>query len=144
MRVIDALVVHCSATMPSMDIGVQEIREWHLARGFTDIGYHFVIRRDGRRELGRPIEQIGAHVLEHNATTIGVCLVGGVDEHKQPQANFMPEQYAELTNLLNELHAQFPHAQILGHRDFPHVAKACPSFDVRSWYAEHNMAAGGV
>ena len=135
------LVVHCSATRPSMDIGAREIRQWHKAKGWSDIGYHYVIRRDGRVEKGRPENTIGAHVSGHNANSIGVCLVGGVSDKDYTKAenNFTKEQFESLKSLLKTLSEKYPKATILGHRDFPKVAKACPSFDVRPWATKFGL-----
>ena len=125
------VIVHCAATKPSMDVGVREIRQWHKERGFLDIGYHFVIRRNGTIEDGRDVNQVGAHTVGQNETSVGVCLVGGVDVKLQPQANFTPQQMATLRKLLGDLKVLFPQALVKGHRDF--AAKACPSFDVKRW-----------
>lgn len=125
------VIVHCAATKPSMDVGVREIRQWHKERGFLDIGYHFVIRRNGTIEDGRDVNQVGAHTVGQNETSVGVCLVGGVDDKLQPQANFTPQQMDTLRKLLGDLKVLFPQAVVKGHRDF--AAKACPSFDVKRW-----------
>lgn len=128
------LIVHCAATPPSMDIGKAEITTWHLKRGFFDIGYHYVIRRDGRIEKGRPDDQPGAHAVKFNGKSIGICLVGGVKEadKKTPEFNFTELQMATLRTLLRQLQRQFPNAEIIGHRDVD-KGKACPSFDVREY-----------
>jgi N-acetyl-anhydromuramyl-L-alanine amidase AmpD len=116
-----------------MDIGAKEISEWHRQRGFNEIGYHFVIRRDGSRETGRNINAIGAHVVGYNHKSVGVCLVGGVSrDHKTPENNFTKEQWATLLITLQELHEEFPRAVIVGHRDLD-AGKACPSFDVSEY-----------
>lgn len=135
MRPLDLIVVHCSATRPTQDVGVAEIRKWHLDRGFADIGYHYVIRRDGRVEDGRPVEKAGAHAEGHNARSIGVCLAGGLDAKGKPAPEFAPAQIESLAGLLRRLKADYSITEILGHRDLPDVAKACPSFDVRHWLA---------
>lgn len=129
------IVLHCSATRASLDVGAKEIRQWHTAQGWSDIGYHFVIRRNGKLERGRAENAIGAHVAGHNSNTLGVCLVGGVGEGKgwPPENNFTQAQWATLRVLMRDLLARYPGATILGHRDFPNVAKACPSFDARAW-----------
>ena len=140
MRKIDEIVIHCSATRARADIGAREIRQWHVqGRGWRDIGYHFVIRRGGLIEAGRPIDQAGSHVAGRNAGSIGLCLAGGLDDNLKPAANFTPEQWAALKDKLIELSAAFPEARILGHRDFPGVAKACPCFDVRAWLAKEGL-----
>lgn len=132
---VEYLVVHCAATRPSQDIGVADIRRWHRKRGYFDVGYHFVIRRNGTLETGRPIDRPGAHAKGFNQNSIAICLAGGVTEEdvKIPEDNFTVEQKAILRGLLAKLSALFPQATVLGHRDLPHVAKACPSFDVRQW-----------
>lgn len=140
MREITHLVIHAAATRPSQDIGAEDIRRWHKAQGWADIGYHYVIRRNGCLEYGRPLEQPGAHVSGHNARTIGICLVGGVAlDGKTPQNNYTDDQWETLRELLRHLKTRFPKAEILGHRDFPGVAKACPSFSVKEWLKENPL-----
>ncbi len=135
---VDHIVVHCAATPPIMDIGAAEIREWHQARSWLDIGYHYVIRRDGTLEPGRDANSVGAHAAGHNSTSQAVCMVGGVDEEGTAKNNFTKEQKATLKTLLTTLLHQYPTAKILGHRDLPGVQKDCPSFDVRSWWRRVN------
>ena len=134
------IAVHCAATPAGMDIGVKEIDRWHRQKGFLKVGYHYVIRIDGTIELGRDEDEIGAHVQGYNAVSIGVCLVGGVDADDVSKAenNFTKEQFSTLRTLLERLQIQYPDAEVLGHRDFPDVAKACPSFDVRAWLKSTN------
>lgn len=129
----DYIAVHCAATTPAMDIGRAEIDRWHRAKGWLMIGYHFIIRRDGRVEIGRPVDAIGAHVEGYNAVSVGICLVGGVDAQGRAEDNFTIAQWGALAELLIELKAKYPNATIQGHRDFPRVAKDCPCFDVRRW-----------
>jgi N-acetyl-anhydromuramyl-L-alanine amidase AmpD len=136
MRKIEGIVLHCSATPAKMDIGAKEITAWHKERGMLTIGYHFVIRRNGTVEKGRDIGTVGAHVEGHNAKTIGICLVGGVNAKMKPEANFTGEQFITLKSLLNTLKASYPTATILGHRDY-NPKKACPSFDVKPWVKTH-------
>lgn len=131
----DLIVVHCSATPPKMDIGAAEMDKWHKERGFDRIGYHLVILRDGKRELGRDLDQVGAHAHGVNHKSVAVCLVGGVDKNAQPENNFTLGQLDTLYNALTEWRRIYPHAKIMGHRDLPNVAKACPSFDVSKWLA---------
>lgn len=118
-----------------MDIGRKEIDQWHRKRGWLKIGYHFVIRRDGTVEKGRDIEEVGAHVLNHNSNTVGVCLVGGLNENMKPEANFTPEQYAALEVLLFQLLVLYPDAQIKGHDHFD-KGRACPTFDAEDWWKQ--------
>lgn len=128
------IVVHCSATRPSMNIGVKEITQWHKAKGWKTIGYHYVITRDGVLQTGRRENEIGAHVEGHNANSIGVCLVGGVHEDSlAAENNFTDAQFKALKTLLGFLRVKYPTAVIQGHRDFAGVNKSCPCFDVKPW-----------
>jgi N-acetylmuramoyl-L-alanine amidase len=129
----DYIVIHCAATPPSMDIGIDTIREWHKARGFRDVGYHYVIRRDGTRQKGRDLNEIGAHVTGHNHHSVGVCLVGGMSSGMLlPENNFTEAQWTTLYLTLKELHETYPKAVIVGHRDLD-ASKACPSFSVSEY-----------
>lgn len=136
MRDIDTLIIHCSATPPSMDVGVETIRKWHTdpkpaGRGWADVGYHFVIRRDGRIEKGRPTEVPGAHAKGANASSIGICLIGGVDEDGKPDCNFTRSQWEVLGELVDDLFIAAGPFEVIGHREVSD--KACPSFDVAAW-----------
>jgi len=114
-------------------VTVNEITRWHLARGFTTIGYHYVIYLDGSINAGRPESQAGAHTQGHNANSIGICYVGGMDkDNRKPKDTRTPEQKAALIKLLTDLSAKYPSATIHGHRDFAN--KACPSFDATTEY----------
>jgi len=132
LRETNRVIVHCSATKPSLDVGVLEIGRWHVKRGFNEVGYHFVIRRDGTREEGRPVSIQGAHTIGYNRDSIGICLVGGVDDNGQPDCNFTFNQWAELKFLLEELSQKYPIQEITGHRDYSE--KACPCFDVKAFF----------
>lgn len=139
------LVVHVTATPPSADIGVKEVRVMHKARGFADIGYHFVIRRDGRVERGRPENEVGAHVAGWNSTSLGVSMVGGVDARNKPEHNATPAQMLALADLLFQLVERYPEAKVCGHRDLSpdgdrdgviergEWIKDCPCFDAIPW-----------
>lgn len=131
------IVIHCSASRPSMDVGRKEIDAWHKARGFSGVGYHFIVRRDGTVEKGRPKMAIGAHAAGYNNNSLAVCWVGGVSEDMLgAEDNRTPKQKKALEKLVLDLHVEFPDARILGHRDLPNVNKACPSFDVAKWLKE--------
>lgn len=134
MRKINSIAIHCSATIPDQDIGRFEINQWHVANGWSGIGYHFVIRRNGKLEIGRELSRAGAHVKGHNADSVGVCMVGGLAHSGKPDNNFTPEQWRKLETVVSMLKAFFPEAEIKGHRDYPDVTKACPCFDVREWW----------
>lgn len=129
------LVVHCSATPVSMDIGAADIKRWHRQQGFLDIGYHYVIKRNGEIEKGREDNIPGAHARGYNHASLGICLVGGTKKDKKTQENnFTPEQFAAARILLDRLAAEYPDAEVIGHRDLPNVVKGCPSFDAGGWY----------
>lgn len=132
-KVTNYIAVHCSATRPGMEWGAREIDRAHRQRGFERIGYHYVIKRCGEVEPGRGEDEMGAHVRRHNHDSVGVCLVGGVDDELKPENNFTAAQFDALAGLLRVLRRKYPGAKIQGHRDFAGVDKACPSFDVGEW-----------
>lgn len=133
MRNITTIIIHCAATKPTMDIGAKEIEQWHRARGFFGIGYHYVIRRDGTIEMGRPLEKAGAHAEGHNADSIGICMAGGIDNKGKPQNNFTDAQWDSLAKLTKDLVQSYGALKIIGHNEV--AAKACPSFSVQKWLA---------
>ena len=133
-RTIKELIVHCSATPEGKDYSIDTIRQWHLQRGFSDIGYHYVIYRDGSIHIGRDESIIGAHCTGHNTNSIGVCYIGGcASDGKTPKDTRTTEQKQSLVKLLKELKTKYPQASIHGHRDFS--SKACPSFDATKEYS---------
>lgn len=129
------VVIHCSATRPSADIGAKEIRRWHVVDNkWSDIGYHFVIRRDGTIERGRDVKMKGAHCPAFNAHSIAICMVGGVNDDGKPASNYTSDQWASLKTLVFGLWLEYPTITgVCGHRDAPNEKKACPSFDVGMW-----------
>ncbi len=129
MRKITLIVIHCSAVKPEQKSGVLEIDQWHKSRGWTGIGYHFVVRRNGEVELGRPLEKIGAHCMNHNRHSIGICYEGGLDAEGKPADTRTLEQKIALKALVEELLRFFPRALVVGHHDLD-PGKACPCFDV--------------
>lgn len=137
MRKIDGIIIHCSATPEGRDVSAATIRQWHKAKGWNDIGYHYIIRLDGTVEVGRPVEQPGAHCTGHNQTTIGVCYIGGVaKDGKTPKDTRTDAQKASLLELVKTLQTvhRVPSSNIFGHNEFAN--KACPSFDVQVWKQE--------
>ena len=134
MREIRYIVIHATATPSSMDIGVDEVRSWHKARGWSDIGYHYLIRRSGALEVGRSEELAGAHVKGYNSKSIGIVYVGGTGANGSAEDNRTDSQDITLANLLVHLHKKYPKAVLRGHRDFPNVKKACPCFDAQKEY----------
>lgn len=130
MRRINSIIIHCSATPEGKDFTVQDIDRWHKSRGWQCIGYHYVIYRDGSVHEGRPVEQIGAHTAGHNAESIGICYIGGVDAKGKPKDTRTPQQREALCRLVADLQKQYPGATVHGHNEF--AAKACPCFDVKT------------
>ena len=137
--VTNAIVVHCSASLPKADWGASEIRRIHVAEnGWDDIGYHFVITRDGVVEYGRHKDYRGAHAPKVNANSISICLVGGAEYDCQGKLvsdyNFTPVQITELSALVKELQLEYPAARrVLGHNDVG-GSKDCPTFNVPHWW----------
>ena len=135
MREIKLLVVHCSATTPTMDIDKEWIRKIHVDQnGWSDIGYHFFVKRDGTIETCRPIERSGAHAKGYNKYSVGVCYAGGIDSKGNPEDNRTEQQKEALQTLIASLCHDYNIGEILGHCDLPNVSKACPSFDAKSEY----------
>ena len=133
MRSINEIIVHCSATPEGRDVTVKDIDNWHRARKFRCIGYHYVIYRDGSIHTGRPLEEVGAHCVGHNKHSIGICYIGGMTaDMKKDKDTRTPEQKKALIALLKELKAKYPNATIHGHREYAN--KACPSFDAFKEY----------
>ena len=134
-RQIKYLVVHCSATPEGRNHTAKDIDLWHRQRGFDGIGYNYIIRLDGTVEEGRDVNKIPSHVKGYNKESIGICYIGGIDKNTlQPKDTRTPAQKEALKKLLIELKKMYPQAEILGHRDFPNVAKACPCFNAKIEY----------
>ena len=140
MRAIDEIVIHSTATRPewmddrSIEDKVSEIRRWHVEdNGWSDIGYHCIIDRDGKVGAGRPVAIAGAHARGHNANSIGVALVGGFGgaETDAFEANYTGAQEAALIRLLGELQGEYGELKITGHNEYS--SKACPCFNVSKW-----------
>lgn len=142
MRNVNEIIVHCSATKADWmstsptSKKVAEIKKWHVQdNGWKDIGYHYLIDRDGTVASGRPVSQVGAHVSGRNTNTIGVCLLGGYGSNeKDPfSKHFTSAQEEALRNLIKDLRKAYPTITIVsGHNQY--AAKACPGFNVPSWY----------
>ncbi len=133
MRLVKEIIIHCSATREGQQVSVDTIRDWHLAKGWNDIGYHFYIDLDGTINKGRDIDKIGAHCKGHNRNSIGICYCGGVEaDGKTPKDTRTQEQKDSLLNVLKTLKAMYPEAVIYSHNEFAN--KACPSFDATEEY----------
>lgn len=145
-RTITDIVIHCTATRAWQDFSADDIRRMHKAQGWADIGYHYVVRLDGTIEPGRDVDKIGAHVSGHNANSIGVVYVGGLDNQGKPKDTRTENQKHALLNLLLDLRQLYPNAKISGHRDFSpdkngdgiltpdEYLKSCPCFDAKTEY----------
>lgn len=146
-RSITEIIVHCSATPEGKDFTVDDIRHWHKQRGFTDVGYHYIIYRNGHIVNGRDVDLVGAHCTNHNSHSIGICYIGGMDaQNKKPKDTRTLAQKAALLSLLVDLRKLYPNAAIIGHRDTSpdlngngtvepsEFIKACPSFDAKAEY----------
>lgn len=118
-----------------MTSSVKQINDWHLAKGWKNgCGYHYVIRRSGEIEVGRPEEMIGAHCLNHNRHSIGICYEGGLDANGEPADTRTLEQKASMLMLLTDLKKKYPKAIIVSHNTFSN--KDCPCFDAASEYKD--------
>lgn len=147
MRHIDEVIIHCADTRPAWLSGansiekVKEIRRWHVEeRGWSDIGYHFIIDRDGTVAEGRPVEAPGAHVKGHNTNSIGICLLGGHGSTRNDkfEDNFTDAQDKALRNLLQRLKIEHPEIRkISGHNEYAN--KACPGFNVGRWLKREHI-----
>lgn len=137
MRKIDKIILHCSATREGQDIKAETIRKWHVNQGWNDIGYHFVIDLDGTIEIGRDLDKVGAHTSGYNATSIGICYIGGLDENGKVKDTRTPKQIDNLAYLCKFMLTLFPKAKISGHNQY--AAKACPCFDVEKFCSEYGL-----
>ena len=143
MRTVTLIIIHCSATPQGVDLSFEDCRREHIRhRGFSDIGYHFYVTRNGKIHCGRPLEKIGAHCKNHNRHSIGICYEGGLDARGNPKDTRTPEQRSALHLLVYQLLQQFRNARVCGHRDLsPDLdgdgtvepwewVKQCPCFEV--------------
>lgn len=139
MRPLKNIIIHCTATQEGKDYTVADIRRWHVqGNGWKDIGYHYVIYRDGTIHVGRPLDQIGAHTSGHNADSIGIVYVGGcAADGKTPKDTRTPAQKEALYTLCRILKDTLGIREIHGHLEY--AAKACPSFDVQAWRKSVNL-----
>lgn len=126
-RTIKRIIVHCTATPEGRDVSVETIRRWHKERGWSDIGYHYVVMLDGTIKNGRDVDIAGAHTQGYNSTSIGVVYVGGMtNDAKKSKDTRTDAQKKALVGLLKKLRALYPSATIHGHSEFAN--KACPCF----------------
>ena len=131
----DYVVIHCSKTSETEDIGVSELKAKFIEDGWSDIGYHYVIRRDGTVEEGRQIDSVGGHLFGWDSVCLGICLVGGVGGNKDGEetTNYTYMQLESLIRLLVSIKFKYPKAQIKAPFDFPGIDDGSPYFDVKEW-----------
>lgn len=148
MRKITGVFVHCTATPANWRDGqatsakVAEVRRWHVSdRGWSDIGYHYLIDRDGTVATGRPMARDGAHAVGHNRGTIGIALFGGHGSAETDKFldNYTVAQWQALAKLLREIWDDFGPIPVRGHNEV--AAKACPGFNVGDWLVDVNAKA---
>jgi len=130
MRRIDKIIIHCTGTKADHDIKAEDIKRWHKAKGWSDIGYNYFIRLDGAVEMGRDIKKVGAHCFGHNKRSVGICYAGGVADDFTPKDTRTDRQKRSLRALIKTLQMFYPNATIHGHNEFSN--KACPSFNVQT------------
>ncbi|MFS4472594.1 N-acetylmuramoyl-L-alanine amidase [Chryseobacterium sp. T20] len=134
MRTINYIVIHCTATQP--DVKIESIkRYWRENLKWKNPGYHYMIKADGKTVNTLPIDQVSNGVAGWNSQIINISYIGGIDKSGIPKDTRTEEQKKSMVKLLRELKSTFPKAKIQGHRDFPNVHKACPSFDAKKEYA---------
>lgn len=134
MRQINYIIIHCSATKAGRDFHAKDIDKWHRERGFDEIGYNVVVDLDGTVENGRSVSKPGAHCKGHNADSIGVCYIGGLDDKGNPCDTRTEAQKQALLDVVWTYKKIYPNAKVVGHCDMPNVHKACPCFDAKEEY----------
>ena len=135
----DTIVIHCSATPATMDIGVEKIREWHVDDNkWDDVGYHHIITRDGTLEPARPEEMQGAHAPAANYRSVAICMIGGANSFVDWENNFLDPQWVTLKALLLNLIEKYEIKKIIGHYQVDDK-KECPSFKVPEWLEKNGL-----
>ena len=137
MRTITEIIIHCTATRPDAVCTVESIRRYHRSLGWRDIGYHYVIYPDGSIHQGRTVEQPGAHTEGHNAHSIGIAYVGGLDADGRPADTRTPLQRLALLQLVQDLMEEHNVTAIHGHNEYAN--RACPCFNVQQWLKEKGI-----
>ena len=136
-RGIKYYIIHCAYTKADQDFDVEDIRRWHKAKGWMDIGYNRFVKRDGTLQEGRDLRHWGAHTLGHNHDSIGVCYAGGKSDDGKPEDNITPGQFNSIIKDFMKWQEVYPDLVMAGHNQFN--VRACPCFDVREYAAKHGM-----
>ena len=136
MRTIRRIVIHTSDTEEGKDFRASDIDSWHREKGWSEIGYNYVVLIDGTMEEGRSIEKIPAHAYGYNRDSIGICYIGGRGKDGKSKDTRTDCQKEQLIAIIKQLKERFPTiTEVVGHRDLPGVAKDCPCFDAKTEYA---------
>jgi N-acetylmuramoyl-L-alanine amidase len=133
MRTINNIVIHCTATSQSAKVS-SILKYWNETLNWKNPGYHFLIEADGTIHNLQPVEKASNGVQGHNANSIHISYIGGIDDKGNPIDNRTPAQMRSLQEIVLAMIKKIPNAEVLGHKDFPNVNKACPCFDVKSWH----------
>lgn len=145
-RQIKQIHIHCSATREGQAITADEIRKWHIARGWSDVGYHYIIGFQ-QIEFGRPLGRIPCSARGHNKYSAAICYIGGLDSNGKPKDTRTERQKELLIKMIKQLKHIYPKATIHGHRDLSvdkdgdgvekhEWMKSCPCFDAELEYLE--------
>ena len=135
LKQVSLLIVHCSATRCDRPFSVESLIATGEAR-FGQVSYHYYVRRNGDVVPLLPESVQGVHARHYNYCSLGICYEGGLDEKGRAVDTRTPAQKASLYQLLKNLREDYPDARIMGHRELPHVAKACPCFDASEEYKD--------
>jgi len=136
MRKINKIFIHTSYTPEGREHDVEDIRAWHKARGWSDVGYHYVIKLDGTIEQGRSLDKIGAHAKGHNQGSVAICYIGGMDEKDRvPKDTRTEAQKESLQKLVSALSVTFGGLTVHGHNEVS--SKPCPCFDVGKEFPDY-------
>jgi|TARA_R110002074_G_scaffold326104_1_gene496386 N-acetyl-anhydromuramyl-L-alanine amidase AmpD len=144
-KTTDYIVVHSTNTKPNVDLSARDIDERHRKRGLLKIGYHCVIKRDGTIELGRPFNEIGAHLQDYDIKSVGICIIGGLNTRGVVAPDYTSQQQKSLYVLIKTLTYMYKDAKVIGHNNLEKTD--CPSFDVQEWWESNyqiNFKIGGL
>ena len=133
------IVIHCSATKNIQDITIEDIDRWHKERGFSKVGYHFYVRKSGDIEVGRNIDQVGAHAKGYNSISIGICYEGGLNPEGKATDTRTWKQKRAIKKLIRKARRHYGPIRVYGHRDLPNVNKECPCFNASDEYNKENI-----